>query len=73
MTDETATPNEEPKADTCPECGQDLSDRDPEGHAVGHWGETTVDPARGKDAAERQRKLRDLAAGRRDASKGGGR
>jgi hypothetical protein len=72
MTDETTptTPSDESK---CPECGADLSTRDPEGHAVGHWGERTLDPARGKDAADRQRQLRDRASQQRTDSKAGGR
>lgn len=62
MTDETTTEKE-----ICPECGQDLSDRDPEGHSVGHYGERAVDPTRGKDTAARQRQLLDMAQRRRDA------
>jgi len=56
-------PDEPPPAepDVCPECGADLTDRDPYAHALSHWPEKIPDYPETKLARTRQKQLLDLA------------
>jgi len=47
--------------ETCPECGVDLTDRDPWAHALDHWPEKIPPSEDTERARERQKILRDLA------------
>jgi len=52
-------PSETPE--TCPECGVDLTNRDPWAHALDHWPEKISNPESFPEAVKRQKYLRDLA------------
>lgn len=45
----------------CPECGADLTNRNPWAHALDHWPEQIPFPQQNKKAVQRQAKLRHLA------------
>jgi len=47
--------------ETCPECGVDLTDRDPWAHALDHWPEKIESPKSYPEAVKRQDQLRELA------------
>ena len=52
--------SEEP-ADLCPECGADLTDRNPRAHANAHWPETVQNKDLGPEALRRRKALLKMA------------
>jgi len=51
----------ETTAQICPECGADLSDRNPYAHSLKHWPDKIPDYPETKLARERQKILREMA------------
>jgi len=51
----------EPEVMICPECGLDLTDRDPWGHALSHWSAILTEQNSSYEARKRQKKLIDWA------------
>jgi len=44
----------------CPECGADLTNRDPKAHANDHWDPDIADKDLGKEARERKKILMEM-------------
>ena len=53
-------PEPESKKRECPECGVDMTGRDPIGHANDHWDPRVRDEELGAEAARRRKILRGM-------------